>query len=252
MTALSILPTRSMISSDLRHGSALHIERQLKKLGSKEKAAKALRFFKTEKGQYGEGDVFIGVTVPEQRGVAKAYRDASLPELAKLLDHKIHECRLTALMILVGQYKKGSTKDQVAIVKFYLARTRRINNWDLVDASASALLGVHLLTRDRTVLYKLLRSQDMWERRIAIVATHAFIRMGDCADTLALSTMLLDDTEDLMHKAVGWMLREVGKQSRATLVLFLNEHAPHMPRTALRYAIEHFGEAERWKFLRMK
>lgn len=241
-----------MISANIRNSSALPIERELKKLGSKEKAANALRFFKTGKGQYGEGDLFFGVTVPEVRTVAKAYHDAPLSELAKLLEHEIHECRLTALLILVEQYKKGSPKEQTGIVKFYLAYTKRINNWDLVDTSASAILGTHLCTRERTVLYKLLRSRNMWERRIAIIATHAFIRMGDYADTLSLATLLLSDREDLMHKAVGWMLREVGKKSRPTLVSFLNEHAPHMPRTMLRYAIEHFSDGERQKYLRMK
>jgi 3-methyladenine DNA glycosylase AlkD len=232
--------------------TALAIERALKKLGSKEKAEHSARFFKTGKGQYGEGDVFLGVTVPEQRRLAKMYGGLSFAELKKLLESKIHECRLTALIILVEQYKRAKEKGRSSIAKFYLAHTKRINNWDLVDASASHILGTHLLHGARDTLYKLARSKNMWERRIAIVATHAFIRKDDFADTLNLSGLLFRDQEDLMHKAVGWMLREVGKRSRSTLASFLKEHAPEMPRTALRYALEHFSPDERKKFMQMK
>ncbi len=232
--------------------TATRIERALRKMGTKHKAENSARFFKTGKGQYGEGDVFIGVTVLEQRLLAKTYAQLPLSELSQLLQSHVHECRLTALIILVGQYKNAKMKEQEKITKFYLAHTARINNWDLVDASASYILGAHLGEHPRDVLYKLVRSKNMWERRIAIVSTHALIRMGDCSDALNLSGMLLSDTEDLMHKAVGWTLREVGKQSRPKLVQFLNEHAGAMPRTALRYAIEHFSKSERKKFMKME
>ncbi len=232
--------------------TAAQVARALKKLGTKTKAANSARFFKTGKGQYGEGDVFIGVTVLEQRLLAKACAQLPLPEVSHLLESHVHECRLTGLIILVGQYKSAGMKEREKIMKFYLAHTAHINNWDLVDASASYIIGTHLLSRPHDVLYKLVRSKNMWERRIAIVATHALIRRGDFADALNLSGMLLSDKEDLMHKAVGWTLREVGKQSRPTLEQFLHEHAPHMPRTALRYAIEHFSKSERKKFMKME
>lgn len=232
--------------------NARSINQRLKKLGSDQKAAKSLRFFKTGKGQYGEGDVFLGVTVPEQRQIACEACDMDLSEIKILIDSPIHECRLTALHILIAQQRKGNPKEQERIVKFYLASTKRINNWDLVDASAAAILGAYLLNKNRKILYVLARRPNMWERRIAIVATHALIRAGDYADALSISEMLLRDKEDLMHKAVGWTLREVGKQSRSTLVSFLTTHTPRMPRTALRYAIEHFGIEERRRFLKMK
>ena len=232
--------------------TAAQVARALKKLGTKTKAANSARFFKTGKGQYGEGDVFIGVTVPEQRLLAKECITLPLSEICTLLESKVHEHRLTALIILVVQYKNAKPKEQEKIVQFYLAHASHINNWDLVDASASYIIGTHLLGRPRDVLYKFVRSKNMWERRIAIVSTHALIRKGDSSDALNLSGMLLSDTEDLMHKAVGWTLREVGKQSRPTLVQFLHEHAPHMPRTALRYAIEHFSDTERKRFMQMK
>ena len=231
---------------------AKDVEVELKKLGSKKKSESSAWFFKTGKGQYGEGDVFIGVTVPEQRVVAKEFANIPLTEITKLLENKIHECRLTALIILVTQFRSSSEIERTRIVKFYLTHTKKINNWDLVDASASAILGAHLLRRKRDVLYKLVKSINMWEKRIAIVSTHALIRAGETKDALLLSEMLLTDREDHMHKAVGWTLREVGKQSRPTLVKFLTKHAPHMPRTALRYSIEHFSEPERKKFMGMK
>lgn len=232
--------------------TAAQIERALKKLGTKERAASSAWFFKTKKGEYGHGDVFVGVTVPEQRKLAKEYAGLSRIEIAKLLRSRIHECRLTALLILVGQFKSGTEMEREKIVKFYRAHVMYINNWDLVDTSASNILGTHLLTRDRKVLYILARSKNIWERRIAIIATLAFIKAGDMRDTLRISEMLLSDTHDLMHKAVGWMLREVGKESRETLVEFLKAHAHHMPRTALRYSIEHFPPSERKRFMTMK
>ncbi|KKU78451.1 MAG: alkylation repair enzyme protein [Parcubacteria group bacterium GW2011_GWA2_47_7] len=232
--------------------TAGQIERTLKKLGTKERAASSAWFFKTKKGEYGYGDIFVGVTVPAVRKLAVEYVDLPLPEITKLLENKVHECRLIALIILVERYKSGDVKLRAKVAKFYIAHTKFINNWDLVDVSASNILGAELLHKKRDVLYSYVTSNNMWERRIAIISTLAFIREGDFADTFNLSGLLLRDQEDLIHKAVGWMLREVGKQSRATLVQFLRQHAPSMPRTALRYSIEQFPEFERKKFLHMK
>ncbi len=232
--------------------TAIQVERALTKLGSKQKAASSAWFFKTGKGQYGYGDIFVGVTVPKERKLAKEYAALSKTEIAKLLKSRVHECRLTALLILVDQFKTGTEAERERVVKFYLANTAHINNWDLVDTSASNILGTHLLKQNRNILYVLAKSKNIWERRIAIVATLAFIKAGDFRDTLLISEMLLSDTHDLMHKAVGWMLREVGKQSRPTLLGFLKTHASHMPRTALRYSIEHFSPPERKKFMTMK
>jgi len=238
--------------------TAAQIEKALKKLGSPEKARNLAWFFKTEKKEdYGYGDIFIGVTVPEQRKIAKEFKDLPLEEVEKLLKNKIHECRLTALLILVEQYKHGNEKTKIKITRFYLKHTKYINNWDLVDLSAPNIVGDYLLKRDRRVLYKLAKSKNIWDRRIAILATFAFIRKGETEDAFALAKMLLSDNHDLIHKAVGWMLREAGKprrgpfgaQSRPALVKFINQHKSKMPRTMLRYAIEHFSPAERKKFL---
>ncbi|MDD3531055.1 MAG: DNA alkylation repair protein [Candidatus Pacebacteria bacterium] len=226
------------------------VEKKLKSLGTAEKARASARFFKTGRGQYGYGDVFVGVTVPEQRKVAKAYQDLPFQEVTKLLENKIHECRLTALLILGEQYKRGDMRTRTEIAKFYLAHTRYINNWDLVDVSAPHILGDYLLTRDRGILYTLAKSRNLWERRIAIIATLAFIVKGESKDSFTIVELLLDDTHDLIHKAMGWMLREAGKRcSRAELVAFIDKHSSHMPRMTLRYAIEHFSPAERKEFL---
>jgi 3-methyladenine DNA glycosylase AlkD len=222
----------------------------LKKVGTKTTAQSSARFFKTGKEGYAKDDVFIGITVPEVRSLSRAYGELPLSEILILLKNKIHECRLTALIILVGQYKNAKDKDKEKIVKFYLDHATLVNNWDLVDTSASAILGEHLLTRERDVLYRLARSKNLWEKRIAIVATNALIRHGQFNDTLSVSDILLSDTHDLIHKAVGWMLREVGKRSRETLVSYLELHAHHMPRTTLRYAIEHFSEVDRVDYMR--
>lgn len=230
--------------------TAKNVEQALKKLGTKKKAESSAWFFKTGVGQYGYGDVFIGVTVPEQRKIAKQYFDLPFEQVSKLLESKYHECRLTALLILVHQYKEGDERTREKIAKFYLKHTKYINNWDLVDLSASYVLGDYLLTRDRTVLYKLVKSKNIWERRIAIITTHCFIRNGEYEDTFKLAEILLIDNHDLIHKAVGWMLREVGKRcSRKELVSFLDAHIKKIPRTTLRYAIEHFPEKERKAFL---
>ncbi|MBI2573442.1 DNA alkylation repair protein [Candidatus Woesearchaeota archaeon] len=226
--------------------SSHSIQSDLQSLANSQKAAFFPSFFKTGPGQYGEGDVFIGVTVPQQREVAKKYANLPLPEIKNLLDSPIHEHRLTALLILVLQYQK--TKDK-KIVDFYLANTTRINNWDLVDTSADKILGTYLLDKDRQLLYTLVKSPLLWERRIAIIATFAFIKQKDFTDTIKLSQLLLADKHDLMHKAVGWMLREMGKRDETTLCHFLDQHVKKMPRTALRYAIERLDEKKRKQYL---
>lgn len=233
-------------------GTSTAIDKELRALGAPARAKASLWFFKTGKGQYGYGDIFYGVTVPEQRKIAKKYTTFPRSEIDRLLKHKVHECRLTALLVLVEQYKTANEKERERIAKFYLAHTKRINNWDLVDLSASRILGMHLLTRDRDVLYRLARSSNVWERRIAIIATFAFIRAGQYADTLQIANLLLSDTHDLMHKAVGWMLREIGKQSLTTEEAFLKKHAARMPRTMLRYAIEKFPEEKRKRYLAIR
>jgi 3-methyladenine DNA glycosylase AlkD len=194
--------------------------------------------------------------VPEQRKLAKEYKNLELKDIEKLLKNKIHECRLTALLILVEQYKNGGLpaqageKEKIKIAKFYLANTKYINNWDLVDLSAQNIVGDYLLNKNRKILYKLAKSKSMWERRIAVLTTFTFIKNGETRDSFALAKILLSDEHDLMHKAVGWMLREVGKHcSKQEFVKFLNTHKSKMPRTTLRYAIEHFSPQERKRFL---
>jgi 3-methyladenine DNA glycosylase AlkD len=213
--------------------------------------ARLLRgFFKTGKGEYGEGDVFIGVTMPQIRSVAKAvWRDVTLTDVKGLLKSAIHEERMLALVVLTHRFAKGDEAEKKRIFDLYMASTRRINNWDLVDVSVGRIVGVYLLDKDRSVLYERARSPLLWDRRIAMVATGMFIRHGQLDDTFALADILLFDTHDLMHKAVGWMLREAGKKDLARLSVFLKERAPGMPRTMLRYAIEKYPEPERRKWL---
>jgi 3-methyladenine DNA glycosylase AlkD len=206
-------------------------------------------FFKTGKGQYGEGDQFLGITVPVQRKIAHRYKDLSNKALKKLLASKIHEHRFVALEILVAQFEAGPRAKKSAIYRFYLGSSAGVNNWDLVDTSAPYIVGEYLLTRSRAILRKLAKSSNLWERRIAIVATFAFIRAGQTADTFAIAKMLLADEHDLIHKAVGWALREAGKRAPADLRNFLEDNYKSLPRTALRYAIERFTAAERERFL---
>lgn len=237
------------------------VKRELAKLADKNKAQVLGRFFKTGVGHYGEGDQFLGVVVPKQRLVAKQFKDLPLAEIAKLLVSPIHEHRLTALFILADQYARGSEATKAKIVKFYLARTKQINNWDLVDLSAYKILGDWLLDysrpfvrqpadQGRQILDKLVKSKNLWERRIAIISTLAFIRAGETKDTWRLAKILLNDTHDLMHKATGWMLREAGKRDLKGLKKFLEENGAKMPRTMLRYAIEKFSEGERQQYLK--
>jgi len=213
------------------------------------RAAVSRSFFKTGKGQYGEGDVFWGVIVPDQRRVARRFRDLSRAEIAKLLDDRVHECRLTALFILIGQFELGDATDRTEIVKIYLEKLQCINNWDLVDASASKILGRYLEGRDRKMLDELAASGDIWRQRIAMIATYHFIQQGQFRDTLRIARQLIGHDHDLIHKAVGWMLREVGKRDKRSLERFLKSHYRVMPRTALRYAIERFPESGRQAYL---
>lgn len=221
------------------------IKKELKKLADKEKSVKLSGFFKTGKGQYGEGDVFIGITVPDQRKTAKLFYDTGLSEIEKLLDDPIHECRLTALLILIQKYSKADETEKKDIVDFYLSKTSKINNWDLVDLSAHQIIGNYYFNRDREILYKLAKSSSMWEQRIAVVSTYYFIKRNDFKEILAFSEMLLDHKHDLIHKATGWMLRETGKMDLSVLKKFLDKHHKVMPRTMLRYAIEKLDDQER-------
>ncbi|MEK7637624.1 MAG: DNA alkylation repair protein [Patescibacteria group bacterium] len=225
------------------------LRRDLKRLSSPAKAKSSAWFFKTGRGQYGEGDVFLGITVPEQRRLAKKYRDLPLTDVLKLLKSKYHEHRLTAVLILGDQFRRAEAKTGAQIVRAYLKSTKQINNWDIVDSSAPHILGIYLLTRPRGILTRLARSKNLWERRIAIVATQTLIRHGQFNDTLKLAKILLRDREDLIHKAVGWMLREVGNRNRIVAERFLQRHVEQMPRTMLRYAIEKFPRRFRNEFL---
>lgn len=227
----------------------IQLKADMETLADPEKAAILSRFFKTGKGQYGEGDIFLGVMVPGQRRIAKKYETLSLKDIRKLLSSKIHEHRLVALIILVNQYKKGDEHDRDKIVDFYLRYSKYINNWDLVDLSAPNIPGEYLLNKDRAVLYRLARSKNLWERRIAIMSTFAFIRKNDFEDALRISALLLHDYHDLIHKAVGWMLREVGKRDFKAEEDFLKEHYRVMPRTMLRYAVERFDQTKKRLFM---
>lgn len=228
---------------------AKDVERELKKMGRPERAKASKWFFKTKKGQYGYGDLFFGVSVPNQRIIAKKYKDLPLPEISLLLKNKTHECRLTALFILVLQYKKADEKVREKLAKFYLKHSKFINNWDLVDSSAPYILGPYLLNKNRAVLYSLARSKNLWEKRISIISTFAFIKQGQLSDTFKIAEILLQDPHDLIHKATGWALREAGKKSLAEEEKFLEKHARIMPRTMLRYAIEKFSPQKRSYYL---
>ena len=219
------------------------LKKELRELGNPENAEHAQRFFKTGKGQYGEGDVFLGISVPEQRRIAGKY-DLSFEDIQELLDSKLHEYRLIGLLILIRN------KNKERAFRFYLKNTKRINNWDLVDLSAHKIVGEWLFDKPRDVLYDLAKSENLWEKRISIVSTFAFIRNNQFEDTLAIAEILLNDSHDLIHKAVGWMLREVGKRDEKVLEEFLKKHYSKIPRTTLRYAIERFEEGKRKRYLR--
>ncbi|HET6574080.1 MAG TPA: DNA alkylation repair protein [Fimbriiglobus sp.] len=228
---------------------ATEARKKLNGLASPEVAAASARFFKTGPGQYGEGDTFIGVRVPALRKLARECRDLPLTEIEALLHSPVHEERLLALLVLVLGVGKCEDTHRKAVYDFYLSNTGHVNNWDLVDSSAPAIVGGYLKDKSRKPLVGLAKSASLWDRRIAIVATQHFIRLGEFDDTLAISRLLLADREDLIHKATGWMLREVGDRDEAALEAFLDEHGPIMPRTMLRYAIEHFPPERRLGYL---
>ncbi|MFZ1520373.1 MAG: DNA alkylation repair protein [Ignavibacteriaceae bacterium] len=210
------------------------------------------RFFKTGKGEYGEGDIFFGIKVPEQRTIAKQFKNLALDDLKTLILSKVHEERLIAAFILVEQFKSGDEKKKKIVFDFYLKNRKCINNWDLVDLSAPKIVGAFLIDKQKDLLYKFANSKDLWEKRISIISTQAFIREHFFEDTLNISKILLHDKHDLIHKAVGWMLREVGNRDLETEEEFLKKHYKKMPRTMLRYAIEKFPEQKRIAYLRGK
>ena len=210
------------------------------------------RFFKTGKGEYGEGDIFYGIKVPEQRTIAKQFKDLGLDDLKTLILSKVHEERLIAAFILVDQFKSGDEKKKKIVFDFYLKNRKGINNWDLVDLSAPKIVGAYLIDKEKKLLYKFANSEDLWEKRISIISTQAFIREHFFEDTLNISKILLHDKQDLIHKAVGWMLREIGNRDLETEEEFLKKHYKTMPRTMLRYAIEKFPEQKRIAYLKGK
>lgn len=222
----------------------------MKSLRNADIAEHSQRFFKTKKGEYGYGDIFLGIRVPVLRQSLKLFQEITLSDIQKLLHSEYHEIRLLSLFMMVNQYSKGSLNKKEEITALYLENSQRVNNWDLVDSSAHYILGAQLFDKDRSVLYTLAESTNLWDRRIAIISTFYFIKKGDFHDTLALSKILLHDTEDLIHKAVGWMLREVGNRNQEREETFLKEHYKIMPRTMLRYAIEKFSPSRRKEYLK--
>ncbi len=228
----------------------LSIQNELRRLGNNEIAEHSQRFFKTGKGEYGDGDKFLGIRVPILRKFAKKYNGTSVEDVSKLLKSQFHEERLLAIIMLVGLFKRAKEKDQKSIYDFYLDNTQFINNWDLVDCSAEHIVGVFLYVIDKEPLYTLADSNNLWERRISIISTLYFIKQNKFADSLKISEILLHDEEDLIHKAVGWMLREIGKRDIEVEEGFLKKHYKNMPRTMLRYAIEKFSEEKRKGYLK--
>ncbi len=244
-----------LIILDLRYNmfvSITNLLNELKDLRNPDKAKVFAHFFKSGPGQYGEGDQFLGIMVPTIRKlVTKYYYQLEIDDVSQLLVSKYHETRLLALLVLVKKYEKTKLDtEKKKLYDFYLDHRQFINNWDLVDLSTPRLMGDYLLTHPRDILYQLASSGNLWERRISIMATFAFIRAGEYADTLRLSKILLNDPHDLIHKAVGWMLREMGKKDKAVLISYLDDYATLMPRTMLRYAIEKLPETERQYYLK--
>jgi len=235
----------------------LELKKEIRKKANPQKAKLLQGFFKTGKGQYGEGDIFLGIMMPIQREIVKKYQDLSLKDIQKLLNSKIHEERLIALLILVAQFKKVDKKssfakaseDKERIFNFYLKNTKNINNWDLVDLTAPNIVGQFLMGKNRKIIYKLAKSHDLWEKRIAVLSTFTFIKYHQFSDALKIAEILLKDSHDLIHKAVGWMLREIGKRNLVVEEEFLKKHYKDMSRTMLRYAIEKFPEKKRRWYL---
>lgn len=234
----------------MQTATAAEVQARLQALGDPEDARFLQRFFRTGPGEYGEGDRFLGIRVPALRALVREYRGMALEEVAELLRSPWHEARLVALLLMADAYARGGEEARDAVYRLYLGGTRWINNWDLVDSSAPHVVGAHLEGRDRGVLEKLARSESLWERRIAILATQHFIRRGDFATTLRIAELLVHDRHNLIHKAVGWMLREVANRDRAAVEPFLRRHLAGMPRTMLRYAIEKFPPELRLRYLR--
>ncbi len=229
------------------------LKKELKKSADLNKAKILKKFFKTKKGEYGHGDVFFGVTVLKQRKIIKNYKEIPLPEINKLLKDKIHECRFSALIILIEKYRKEENeKIKNKIVKIYLNNLKHINNWDLVDISAPYILGDFFLknNKNKKILKKLVYSDNLWERRMAIISTFAFIRKNEFNETFQIAKIFLKDKHDLIHKATGWMLREVGKRDKKALIDFLEIYSNKMPRTMLRYSIEKLNKREKIKYLK--
>ncbi len=226
-----------------------NLKEELNAHTSPEKSKILAGFFKTGKGQYGEGDVFLGVNVPNIRKLAKKYSNLSFNEINSLLESRIHEERLIALLILVNNYKKDEKQKEI-IYNFYLKNTSKINNWDLVDLSADKIIGDYLSNKSKDILYALANSDNLWERRISIISTFNFIKSNEFSETLKIAQILLNDKHDLIHKAVGWMLREIGKRNQEIEEEFLKKHYKGMPRTMLRYAIEKFPEEKRQAYLK--
>ncbi len=229
----------------------MFIQKEMKQLADAKYASHSQRFFKTAKGEYGYGDVFIGIRVPVLRGLAKKHVHLGIVDIKKLIKSKIHEERLVGLLILVNQYKVATTESEKAkIYDFYLKHFKYINNWDLVDVTCPYIVGAHLLDKDRKILYTWAKSDHLWTKRISIVSNWWFIRNRDLDDVFKVSKTLLNDDHDLIHKAVGWMLREAGKKDPKALEGFIKEHYLNMPRTMLRYSIEKFPEKKRLKYLK--
>ena len=221
------------------------ITNKLQALSDAEKREVFPKFFKAGKGEYGEGDRFLGVTVPNIRAIAKQHKDISIEEIRELIQSEWHEVRLCALIIMVEKSKKKDEALRKELFNLYLSQTKRINNWDLVDLSCRFIIGEYLLAKSRDILYQLAQSPLLWDNRIAIVSTYAFIRKGQLEDTYALSDLMMQHPHDLMHKAIGWMLREAGKRNPERLYDYVMSHRADMPRTMLRYAIEKFSPKER-------
>jgi 3-methyladenine DNA glycosylase AlkD len=228
------------------------LQKEIRSYSNPAKAKLLMRFFKTGKGEYAEGDVFLGIMVPEQRIIAKKFTHIGTSDVLTLLHSKYHEERLIALLILIHRFENGDEKTKKKIFSLYLANTKHVNNWDLVDLSAHKIVGEYLFQKGKGIAFlkKLAKSGDLWERRIAVLATFQYIKYNSFKESLEIAEMLLHDTHDLIHKSVGWMLREIGKRNRSILEEFLQKHAKEMPRTMLRYAIERFPEEERKKYLK--
>ena len=233
-------------------GALSSVRRDIRKVARPERAESNKWFFKTGPGEYAAGDRFLGVSVPQLRAIAREHRNMPLKYVVALLRSPWHEERLLALLIMVRQYVDADARTRRTIHQIYLRNTASINNWDLVDSSAAQIVGAHLETADRRLLRRLARSKSLWERRIAMIATYHYIRQGEFRDALAVAELLLKDEHDLIHKAAGWMLREIGKRDRAAEEAFLERHAARMPRTMLRYAIERLPPKVRRKYLAAK